>query len=89
MNSLTAALRSYTGRDTSPVPLRQPGAVAKALLAEVERLVNEMGQIEPDPNLHSLVSALAWAEAEMKARHPELEEDALATLAWSWSYDWK
>ena len=88
--SVTAALRSYTGRGASPFPRCDPDAVATPLLLlEVERLVNEMNELEPEWDLHSLTSATAWAEAEMKARHPELDEDALATLAWSWSYDRK
>jgi hypothetical protein len=88
-NSLAAALRSYTGRGTSPFPRRDPRAVAGPVLAEIERLMNEMNELEPDWTSHSLASATAWAEAEMRARHPKLDDDALASLAWCWSYDRK
>lgn len=86
---ITAALRSYTGRGASPFPRRDAGAVASPLLADVEKLLAEMNELEPDWTSHSLGSATAWAEAEMRARHPELEDDALATLAWAWSYSRK
>ena len=86
-NPLTAALRLYTGRGTSPFPRRNPDAVTGPLLAEVERLVSELSALEPDWNSHSLATATTWAKAEMKERHPELDEEALASLAWVWSYD--
>ena len=96
-NSLSAALRSYTGRGVSSFPRRDPEEVQRAagstdadqLLVEIEKLLNEMGELQPDWNSHSLGSATTWAEGEMRARHPELDGDALATLAWSWSYDQK
>lgn len=94
-NELAAALRAYTGRDVLPFPQRDREAVMRqvdsvrgaSLLAEVEQLFAELLELEPAWSSHSLASATARAKAGLRVRHPELDEDALATLAWAWSYD--
>jgi hypothetical protein len=91
---LSTALRLYTGRGVSAHPRQDRAAVlgsavCRPFLTEIEQLLDEVGELRPDWNGHSLASASEWAKAEIKARHPELADDALDTLAWSFSYDHK
>jgi hypothetical protein len=91
MNHLSAALRLYTGRGVSAFPLRSPEALLgePELLMTVEGMLVELGGLEPDWHRYDLVSATQWAQGEMKTRHPDLDEDAVETLGWVFSYDWK
>jgi hypothetical protein len=43
--------------------------------------------IEVDWSTHTLVSATETATTEMHRRHPELSDDAIKALSWSFSYN--
>ena len=91
----------YTGKDRSPFPVEDIGAVRSLDVPEAEDLARyvqtvagelntlfpldwaERNNVEPD-------RAVRLIESAMGARHPELSVEAVAALAWTWSYcAWK
>jgi hypothetical protein len=93
---LSEALIIYTGRRTSPFPVRSVerlsehlGSLAAADLAtEVTRLDEEFYATEPT-NDESLDVAADRAAAIFATRHPDLTSDAVDALRWCYTYDWK
>ena len=93
----SSAIRTYIGFGVSSFPRRDPDAVldrfgaivGAQLLDRIERLFTDLDCLAPDWRRHSLLSAKDWAEAEMRARHPKLHDDAIVALGWAFSYDWK
>ena len=60
---------------------------AAELHGAINALLVEMRQLPVDWAAHTLPSGSAWAREQMRARHPELSEDALLALEWKFSYD--
>lgn len=90
MSDVSRALSLYLGRSVSPFPCSRPDDVRSGfgdgMVEKVDRLLNEVGALEVDWKSHSLQSATVWAEAEMRQRHPNLTEAAIADLGWAFSY---
>jgi hypothetical protein len=96
-NDLSEAVVLFIGFRSYPMPFSDParviqkfGAVRGAELAtEVESLLVEQRKIPVDWSRHSLTSAGDMARDYMRARHPELSDEALTALRWKFTYDWK
>jgi hypothetical protein len=91
---LAKALKLYTGGGASVFPQQNADKVLAKFGLEiaqrVDLLVTELGMLQPDWTLHhSLAAATDWATAEMKSRHPDLHQEALKALGWSFSFWWK
>lgn len=90
MNDMSRALQLYLGRGRSSFPCARADRVREvfddAMLEEISRLVKEMDGLPVDWQTHSLISATTWAEAEIRRRHPELDDEAIADLGWAFSY---
>ena len=90
---LSNAVRLYLGYHSAAFPHAYESAVTERygsdLLIRVESIVRDAGDLQPDWALHSLLSAKEWAEAELKRRHPELDDAAVSALGWAFSYWWK
>src|SRR4051794_2923625 len=91
------AVTVYLSVGRSPTPHGDPeylaevfGDEAKTLLPDVKGLIDEIWSIEVDWTTHTLVSATEMAAAEMRARHPDLSDEAIEALGWFFSYcHWK
>ena len=90
MDELSRALKLYLGRPASPFPCSQPEDVREAfgdsMLDQVSGLLNDIRVLDVDWSAHTLVSAMDWAEEEMRRRHPNLEKETIADLGWAFSY---
>jgi len=91
---LSKALKLYTAGGVSVFPQQNADKVLAKFGPEtaqrVDLLMSELGTLQPDWTLHhSLAAATDWATAEMKSRHPDLHEEALKLLGWSFSFWWK
>jgi hypothetical protein len=56
---------------------------------EVKSLFDELSRIEVDWSVHSLSSAGQMARESMRARRPDLSEEALRALEWKFTFDWR
>ncbi|MFI6318358.1 hypothetical protein ACIBG8_12600 [Nonomuraea sp. NPDC050556] len=78
---------------STPWPSRNGEAVAQALgpelLPALDALVQEMVAIPVDWENHTLESGTAWAREEMRRRHPDLTDEAVAALGGYFAYQWK
>jgi hypothetical protein len=89
------AIRLYVSRrhgfpSSDPDAVRQlEGQTGRTLLGYVEGVVEEMFGVFGVGDWAAragLDAAVASVEADMAARHPELDRDATRELAWMWSY---
>jgi hypothetical protein len=90
------ALVVYLGKGTSPYPKPDPQALVDRfgdqgldLLSYCQKVLNELYGVVPDWSVEDLATASARAVATVRARHPELSQDALDVLLWSYRWDWK
>lgn len=87
----------YLGRGASPFPKRDPArltasfgeAVGLDLLVYVEGVLDELYTVTPDWESEDLNGATDRAARTIAEKHPELSEEAIDTLRWSFSSDWK
>lgn len=91
---LAKALKLYTGGGAAAFPQQNAGKVLARFGPEIAQraaaLVTELATLQPDwAQHHSLEAATGWATSEMKSRHPDLHEEALEVLGWSFSFWWK
>jgi hypothetical protein len=96
-DDLSRAVTLLVGYGLVPAPLTDPSRLATAfdpvrsaeLAPRAQALIAETAAIEVDWSALSLAEAGRYVEDTMRARHPELGPDALAALAWKWTYDWR
>lgn len=92
-NELSNAVVLYLGYGKAKSPQSNGQAVIAefgvALLANVHKLMAELGAIGTDWSNHDLQSAGKMARAEMKNRHPQLSDQALDALEWKFTFDWR
>ena len=63
------------------------GSMYGALLsARVDGLLLEMDGLKTPWGKYDLNEGTKWASDQMRRRHPELREEAIAALGWSYSY---
>ncbi len=87
----------YLGKGVVPYPQRDPqrlierygSEVATSLISYCEKVLDELYGAEPDWTSEDLSGATERAVALVASVHPELTEQALASLKWSYSWDWK
>jgi hypothetical protein len=94
---LSSAVISYTGYGSAIVPIESPerlnAAIGQAMVSEyqkrVENLLEELNSFQADWNSMDLIEATKVVRNEMSALHPELSDEALDALAWSFSWWWR
>ena len=93
MDDVCPALALYLGRPASAYQRAQPSKVRNAygddMAKRIIELMEELGALAPDWQTHTLQSATLWAEAEMRRRHPSLNDAAIDDLGWAFSYSWR
>jgi hypothetical protein len=62
---------------------------ALTLLPAVTRLYDESYESDAHNTAPDLVSMGNLASAGFRERHPELSDEAVETLAWCYTFDWK
>ncbi|GAA4637784.1 hypothetical protein GCM10023196_093000 [Actinoallomurus vinaceus] len=85
----------YLSVGRSPFPHADPehlaeifGDEAERLLPYVKELSSEIMTIEIDWSTHTLDSATEMAMTQMRKRHPELSDEAIEALGWSFGYSY-
>jgi hypothetical protein len=95
--SLNTALQLYIGYKVIAWPQEEGSRLlaefgpelGSQFEADAKQLLAELGQLNADWKNHTLVSGAKWAAGEMSRRHPELDAEAIAALAWIYSWWWK
>jgi hypothetical protein len=95
--ALSAAVVAYLFHGSVPFPCADEQAVADLhrdqgvaeLVERVRSIDAEMTGYEVDWTRHGFQGGCAEAAATLRARHPELSEEALAALDWAFSYRWR
>ncbi|MEU8217971.1 hypothetical protein AB0C47_19605 [Micromonospora taraxaci] len=94
---ITRAIVAWTGWGRTPWPDRDEAslvaefgpALAVGVLAEVRRLEDEFYSSEASKVAPDLKSMGEQAAAEFRETHPEIGEEAVQALAWSYTFDFK
>ena len=96
---LSRAIVAYVAKGRSAFPRSDVDAVttfasehglnADELLARVRAILDECMSIEIDWQKNSLVEGGTRAQRVMAERHPELGQDALDALFWTFTYNWR
>ena len=94
---LSAAIVQYIGYGSAKCPSENPDAIRVAqgdvkagqLIPVVEIVMKKLEGLQPDWPTQSLVQAGNWAKEQMRMQHPELTEDALSALEWTFTWWWK
>jgi hypothetical protein len=94
MDSLNRAIVLYLGYETEVYPKCDAdrihssfeGQEAGNLASQVKALLAELDAVRPDWKAHTLVSGSAWAVAQLKRTHSELDDNATAALEWAYSW---
>jgi hypothetical protein len=58
-------------------------------LDEIQRIFTKLDQLKPDWSNQSLQEAGKWAKSRIKLDHPDLSDDALNALEWTFTWWWK
>jgi hypothetical protein len=85
------------GRGISPYPKRDPERLTQRFGEELgldlvqysEAVLAELYAEPPDWSTDDLKSATENAVQRIRSGHPELSDEALSALGWSFSWDWK
>jgi hypothetical protein len=59
------------------------------LVQKVHAILDELYGVLPDWSAGDLASETDKAVHQVRRNHPELSDEALAALGWSFSFDWK
>jgi hypothetical protein len=81
--------RNHPVIDYAAIAQRYGTSRAPGLASRVEAILTELGPVEVDWSRHSLASGGDEARRVMAARHPELNDEALAALSWKFTFDWR
>lgn len=95
--NLNDAIVRFTGYGKAIHPMENKELVAEIfsskewpqILERLDSIIGELNQLKPDWSSCSLAQAGKWAKAEMKSKHPELNEDALNALEWTFTWWWR
>jgi hypothetical protein len=89
----------FLGKGLNPWLKRKPERLTERfgeeigldLVQYVQTVLDELYGVQPDwsGGGDDLVSGTNKAVDRVRENHPELSEEALAALGWSFSYDWK
>ena len=89
-NELSSAVLLYLGYGYASFPKEDSSAVrarfGSDLLGRVEAMVREAGELEPEWEKHSLLSATDWAETEVRRRYASLNDAAVSALGRPFSH---
>lgn len=96
-DELNQAISLYLGKGVSPYPKEDSAPVlnkfgkkrGQELVIEIEFLLGELKNIEPDWPKHSLGSGTEWAIAKLREGHPQINSKGAAALDWVYSWWWK
>lgn len=96
-NVLSRALVAYLGYGIDRFPKEDMSRLISTfgeelstkLRPQVQEILAELGQLKPNWEVHTLESSGAWAKQEMKKRHPNLDNDALDALGWTFTWWWR
>lgn len=90
---LSEAVRIYLGSGTASWPqtntdelVQQFGERANQLTQQIDAILNEAGQFQPDWDETDLAAGSRLLEKHLRARRPELSDEAIKAVAWAWSY---
>jgi hypothetical protein len=97
MQSINAAVPLYLGYGTASFPTENASRLVaefgpetgSKLERQVKLLLEELNKIKADWSLQTLVSGSKWAVSELRQKHPELDDQAVAALEWTYSWWWK
>jgi hypothetical protein len=81
--------RPYPHQSLEAVEEALGTAAATGLRPQLEQLAHEAFTWPVDWDSHDLVSAASAVQQGLAARHPGLDEEALAALGWYFSYAFK
>lgn len=62
---------------------------SERVLKEIEQILEDMNQLNPDWSLLSLSDAGIWAKGKIRDRYPYLSVEALNALEWTFTWWWK
>ena len=96
-DELSAGVLAYLQKGQAASPRADVAACASVaagrepvvLVVEVKELVDEALAISIDWDSTTLGDAGRHVAAEMRARHPELSQDAADALAWNFTFVWR
>ena len=96
-NTLSAALPLYVGYGLTGFPKEDGSRLVEVfgpelgsqLETEIKQLLVELDQLKPDWDAHTLVSASKWASASLRHKYPGLDQTAVASLEWVFSWWWR
>lgn len=93
---LKNAVMTWTGRKTTPAPLRDDGLVLKSFGKNGQTLLDQIKMLEDDfyksdAHLHaiSLVEMEQMAIQHFTALHPDLDKEIAQAFSWCYLFDYK
>jgi hypothetical protein len=97
MDDVSLAIVKFLGYGVEPYPKEDAERIEKefgserapALEGRVRLILGELAALKPDWSRHSLTAAAEWAGREMKRRHPQLSEDSIKAMNWTFTWRWK
>ena len=94
--NLSKSVVLFSGYGVESYPGEYPDRVSDAfgeldygLLGQVQAVFTELDQLKPDWANCSLQEAGRWAKSQMQLMHPDLSENALDALEWTFTWWWK
>jgi len=95
--NLSKALQLYLGYGDAPFPQQNAQAVTAEfgsdlgpdLISRTRAVLRDAGDLRPDWDAMSLLSAKDWVERDIKDRYPGLSDTAVSAVGWAFSYWWK
>ena len=93
---ISSAIIVFVGKGLSPFPIPSRNRVLEVfgpalgpdLNKVIDALSDEFYEVEPLPD-ETVIEATERATSTFVSHHPEISEDAVKALRWSYSYDWK
>ena len=96
MDSLNRAISLYVGWDVSSFPKEDSarvfaafGSVGDLLVLKVKTLLEELNGFKVDWSKFDLLAGSEWAVAQLRERHPEIDDEGAKALVWIYSWWWK
>ncbi len=90
---LSEAVLVYLGSGTASWPqadtdgvVQRFGERATQLNQQIDTILSEAGQFQPNWNETGLMAGSHLLETHLRARRPELSDEAIKAVAWAWSY---
>ena len=82
-------LNSFPKEDESRLIKKYGEKNGNDLHARVRGILKELGEIQPDWNNDSLITAAEKASRFVASTHPELDETAIKAMQWIFTWWWK